>query len=217
VGIADSGIDGAARARVAAAVDVSPSGTIESPSEPRDRCGHGSTIGSLIAAPSVELLDARIFDEVLRTSALRAASAVDWLVKEGARIVNLSIGLREDRDVLRDACARAVASGVLVVAATPARGVAVFPARYPGVVSATGDARCKSGEISWLAGTTADFGACVQSGADAIRGASVGCANVTAAITSWLAANPEADNDEALAALRAKAVYRGPERRVSPT
>jgi len=215
VGIADSGIDGMARANVVAAIDVSPAGTVELPREPRDRCGHGSMIGALIAAPTIELLDARIFDDALRSSAVRAASAIDWLVKERARVINLSIGLREDRDLLRDACARAVASGILVVAAAPARGAAVFPASYPGVVRATGDARCKPGEISVLDGAIADFGACVQSGDDSIRGASVGCANVTAAIARWLATNVLASHAEALAALRASAIYHGPERRVT--
>jgi hypothetical protein len=216
VGIADSGIDGAARGRVVAAVDVSPSGEIEVPSLPRDLCGHGSTIAALIASPTIELLDARIFDRALRTSAVRAAASIDWLVEQHARIINLSIGLREDRVVLREACARAVAGGVLVVASAPARGAPVFPASYPGIVRATGDARCKPGEISWLDGPTADFGGCVRAGDDATRGASVGCANVTAAIAAWLAKNPDAADEDAVEALRRSAKYHGPERHGFP-
>jgi hypothetical protein len=216
VGIADSGIDGGARWRVVEAVDVSPSGAIEAPSVPRDLCGHGTAIAALIASPTIDLLDARIFDRALRTSAVRAAAAIDWLVEQRVGVINLSIGLREDRDVLRDACARAVASGVLVVASAPARGAPVFPASYPGIVRATGDARCKPGEISWLDGPTADFGGCVRADDDAIRGASVGCANVTAAIAAWLARNPHSVNEDALEALRRSAKYQGAERHGFP-
>jgi hypothetical protein len=185
---------------------VLPSGTIEPPRSPRDHCGHGTRIAQLIAAaPGVELIDARIFDESLRSSAVRAAAAIDWLIVQRARLINLSFGLELDRDVLRAACARAVERGVLIV---------VFPSSYPGIVRATGDARCNPGEISWLAGPLADFGGCVRTVDDSFRGASVGCANVSAAIAAWLTANPHGTNDEALAALRERAEYRGPERRI---
>jgi len=209
VGIADSGIEG----HVTGAVDVSLTGSLEPPRTPRDRCGHGSKLAALIAAPHVELLDARIFDDELRTSALRVAAAIDWLIERRARVINLSIGLREDREVLRDACARAVATGVLVVAAAPARGAPVFPSSYPGVVRATGDARCKPGEVSWLEEARAEFGGCVHNADDTLRGASVGCANVTAALAALLANHPHFSNEDALAALRAVSVYRGAERR----
>ncbi|MFM7274424.1 MAG: S8 family serine peptidase, partial [Gammaproteobacteria bacterium] len=184
------------------------------PAEPRDPAGHGSRIAAIVAEDGgVELLDARIFGAGLRTDAARAAAAIDWLVAEGARILNLSLGLREDREVLRDACARAVAAGALLVASSPARGGKVFPAAYPGVLRATGDARCAPGEISWLGSTQADAGGHVRSLDGEVAGASMGCARVTAALARWLGAHPGASNADAITALRVQARYIGPERR----
>lgn len=213
VGIADSGIAGAASSNVRARCDFSPPGD-PFPAEPRDPAGHGSRIAAIVAEiGGVELLDARIFGAGLRTDAARTAAAIDWLVEGGIRILNLSLGLREDRDVLREACVRAIASGALLVASAPARGAAVFPAAYPGVLRATGDARCAPGEISWLGSAQADVGGHVRSLDGVIAGASMGCARVTAALARWLSANPGASNAEAIAALRTQARYIGPERR----
>lgn len=66
-----------------------------------------------------------------------------------------------DRSVLRAAIARAIDSGIVVVAAMPARGEPAYPAAYPPVIGGTGDARCGLGEISVLvvrltAGTPAE-------------------------------------------------------------
>jgi subtilisin family serine protease len=213
VGIADSGIAGAASAHVCAHGDFHPPGE-PFPAEPRDPAGHGSRIAAIVAeAGGVVLLDARIFGANLRTDAMCAAAAIDWLVAQGARIVNLSFGLREDRMVLREACLRATAAGVLLIASSPARGEPVFPAAYPDVLRATGDARCARGEISWLGSAQADVGAHVRSLDVEIAGASMGCAHVCAALAAWFRAHPEGSNAEAVAALRVGARYQGIERR----
>lgn len=219
VGIVDSGIHGAGRARVVASADFTCAGQRVEPATgtvPRDLCGHGSRIGAIIAASKgVELLDARIFRDSLFASAAQAAAAIDWLVDQRVRLINLSFGLREDRLALRAACARAHENGIIVLASAPARGEAVFPAGYPGVIRATGDARCSSAEISRLGTPQADFGGCVRDRDGAIAGASVGCANVSAAFAAWFVKHPHATRDEALAALSVQAAYRGPERRRS--
>lgn len=213
VGIADSGIAGAASTHVRSRRDFSLPGE-PFPAEPRDPAGHGSRIAAIVAgAGGVELLDARIFDARLRTDARAAAAAIDWLLESGARLINLSFGLREDRAVLREACARAAAAGVLLVASSPARGQPVFPAAYPEVLRATGDARCARGEISWLGSAQADVGAHVRSLDGEVAGASMGCAHACAALAAWFCAHPQGSNAEAIAALRAGARYRGIERR----
>jgi hypothetical protein len=218
VGIVDSGIDGPARARVAGAAEFPPAATTRdaqpSGDGPRDLCGHGSRVGAIVAAtPRVVLFDARVFFDTLLTSAAQAAAAIDWLLECRVRLINLSFGLREDRAVLREACARAVDGGVLLVAASPARGAAVFPSAYPGVLRATGDARCAPGEISWLDTAQADFGAHPRSADGLLAGASAGCAGVSAALAALLASAPSQDNPALLAALRGQARYTGPERR----
>src|SRR5581483_9541851 len=136
-------------------------------------------------------------------------------VAAGARVVNLSFGLRADRDVLRGACARAVAAGVLLVAATPARGAPVFPASYPGVVRVSGDTRCGAGEVSDLAGDPADLGAAPggEGGTGVAGGASFACARVSGMLAAVLAGEPGLGPAAALARLRARAAWRGRERR----
>ena len=217
VGIADSGVDGVAATHVIARkdfVDHATSGSLEDTS--RDLAGHGSALAAVIAATGeVELLDARIFDASLRTSAVRAAAAIDWLVEQGARIINLSFGLHEDRCALREACARAIEAGVLIVASAPARGAPVFPAAYPGVLRATGDARCADEEISWLGSAQADAGGMPRTPCGRVAGASAGCAHVCAALTRLMTRQPEAGRVALAEELRRSARYNGPERRHS--
>ncbi|MCB1719781.1 MAG: peptidase S8 and S53 subtilisin kexin sedolisin, partial [Candidatus Competibacteraceae bacterium] len=131
-------------------------------------------------------------------------------------IVNMSFGLRQNRAVLRQACATAIAAGLILVAAAPARGQAVYPSAYPGVLRVTGDARCALQEFSHLASEQADFGACPRSYAQPEHGAPVGGASfavphVSAALARYLAAGGKAsDYYQHLTEL---AVYHGPERR----
>jgi subtilisin family serine protease len=176
----------------------------------RGALGHGPALAdALLAGARTELVVARVFFGSLATSATQLAAALDWAMEQGVALANVSAGLRDDREVLKAAVERTQSRGVLVVAASPARGERVFPAAYPGVVRATGDARCAPGEWSWLASAQADFGAHVRAGA--VQGASAGCANLSARLAALLAdgATPE----QALAALRERARYVGPERR----
>jgi len=154
-----------------------------------------------------------VFDRRGVASPAAAAAGIRWLVAEGARLINLSFGLTQDRAVLAEACAAAVRAGVLLVAATPAMGPRVFPAAYPGMVRATGDGRCRHDEISALDGDRADFGANPRLAAhDRASGASVAAARVTAALSRLLAAEPGLDNGEMLRRLAAAAAHRGPQR-----
>jgi hypothetical protein len=171
---------------------------------------HGPALADvLLAEPRVALIVARVFDARLATTAAQLAAALDFAAEQRAALASVSAGLREDREVLRSAIARARARGVLIVAAAPARGAPVFPAAYAGVVRATGDARCAPGEHSWLATAQADFGAHVRAGD--VQGASAGCARVAAKLAALLAGG--ATPERALADLRATARYVGPERR----
>jgi len=182
----------------------------------RDKLGHGTALTNILctASLSIKLLATKVFFDRLLCSPEQIAAALDWQVTQGARLVNMSFGLRIDRPVLADACARAIAAGVILVAASPARGESVYPASYPGVIRATGDARCQPGEISYLHSAQADFGGFVRSEHSQIAGASVGCAYVTRAITPILYEQPEAQCGDVLKALIAEAKYCGIERKV---
>lgn len=181
-----------------------------------DVLGHGSAVIQAIAsrAPQARFSVAQVFDSRGVTSPLQIAAALHWLGEQGVRLVNLSLGVRQDRPILREAVADLLDAGVLVCASSPARGEPVFPAAYPGVIRVTGDARCAEGEWSWLDSPFADFGAAVKVGGQA--GASLGCAAFCGHLAALLAESPDASNDELLGLVREHATYKGIERKVGP-
>ncbi len=217
VGLIDSGVAGLAPERVAASRGfvAGPDGEVTQTAVLDDQLGHGSTLADILlqGAPGCQLVNAQVFGRQLSCSAAQVAAALDWLVEQRVHLVNMSFGLREDREVLRLACERAQAEGVILVAAAPARGAPVYPASYPGVIRATGDARCAPGDISFLDTPQADFGAHVQSAASGIAGASVGCARVSARAARFLAESAAASRVQLRDWLAGQASYRGPERR----
>ncbi len=154
--IIDSGIgaqlDAAVLARVA--LRLTEDGHVACVAESAvDGGGHGTAVASLVVAraPHCSLLSAQVFFSTQPSAARVVASAIDWCVAQGARVVNLSLGLHDDRRSLRDSCFGAVAQGVLLVASHPARGAPVYPALYPGVLAVNGDARCGEDDCSRIA------------------------------------------------------------------
>lgn len=211
VGVVDSGWPPALQDRVLAARSFVAGG------DAQDRLGHGTrTLQAIDAlAPDARFVVAQVFGDALRTDMGTVARAVDWLVGEGAALINLSLGVRRDYPALRAACERAVASGCLLVASTPARGEPVFPAAYPGAIRAMGDARCAPGQHSALLLPHADFGACVlpPDGDRAHAGASLGCAHLSGRVAALLAGGVAQDRAAVWQALVDSAAFHGPERR----
>lgn len=235
IGIVDSGIDlndgpgengngkdGAGGAPVPvparAAFVLDGNGVVEAPPHP-DRVGHGSAVAGIVRAlaPDSVLLDAQVFADAPVTNAAVAAAGLRWAVGQGARLVTMSFGLPADRAVLRDAVAEALAAGILLVAASPARGGPVWPAAYPGVIAATGDARCAPGEISVLPGA---FGACPRpmgaAGEPGERPRAGGASLSVAHLAGLLAAAGIADPAAARTHLERIARWHGRERRTGP-
>jgi len=178
-----------------------------------DQLGHGSAVLARLQEPAgqVPVLVAQVFTEQGSTSALQVAAALLWLAEQGATLINLSLGLQQDRPVLRQACAEVQTAGVLLCASSPAQGSAVYPAAYPGVIRITGDARCAPGQWSWLNSPQADFGGYV--GERNMAGASLGCAAVAGRIAALLLQQPGLDREQVLNWLQTHAAFLGPERR----
>ena len=214
VGVVDSGWPLALQDRVLAARSFVAGG-----GDAMDRIGHGTRTLQAMAAlsPKARFVVAQVFGDALRTDMGTVARAVDWLVDEGVALINLSLGVQQDHAPLRAACERAVASGCLLVASTPARGEPVFPAAYPGAIRAMGDARCAPGQHSALLLPHADFGACVlpPDGDRANAGASLGCAHLSGRVAALLASGVAPTRDAVWQALVDSAAFHGPERRTS--
>lgn len=214
VGVIDSGCSPAqAHALAAARRFWLADGLLHDGKPEPDRLGHGSAVVACLQeqAGQVPLLLAQVFTGQASTSALQVAGALLWLAEQGATLVNLSLGLHQDRPVLRQACAEVQAAGVLLCASSPAQGAPVYPAAYPGVVRMTGDARCAPGQWSWLNSAQADFGGYV--GERSMAGASLGCAAMTGRIAALLQQQPGLGREQVLAWLQAHAAFVDPERR----
>lgn len=179
--------------------------------------GHGSAMAAIIAglAGQVSLYDARVFPPRGPATPASLAEALDWLAERDVELVNISLGLRDDREILRLACARALERGMLLVAAAPARGATVYPAAYAGVLRVTGDARCAPGEYTWLDSAQAMIGACVGDlthvPGNSGGGASCAVAHVTGELARLRSAGIAAAG--LLEELRQRCAYFGPERR----
>ncbi|MDB6176260.1 subtilisin [Paracoccus sp. Z330] len=185
-----------------------------------DRLGHGTAVAGIIrrACPPVQIRHAQVFDERPVTSALRVAAALDWLqgLPEADRphLVCLSLGLRADRAVLREACARLTANGMVLVAAHPAQGEACFPAAYPRVLAATGDARCGWDDLSMPRPDV--IGAWCNSpehGQVGMGGASIGAARIVGHLAVMMARQGTLAPVQAFRALADRCLILGPERR----
>ena|SRR5579871_4084134 len=177
-----------------------------------DPIGHGTRVARIIdSASSCEFLVAQVIDASRRTTPAAVAAAIRWAVEGRAQLIHLSLGLHEDRTVLADAVAQALAAGCILVASSPARGDRTYPAAYPGVVRATGDARCAVGEISVLQSAQADFGAAPALPGEAAAGASIGAAHLSAFMCRHL--TPGLDAETVRKRLASLARYHGPERR----
>ncbi|MBT8764976.1 subtilisin-like serine protease QhpE [Metapseudomonas boanensis] len=215
VGIIDSGYAPSQANQVLAARRfwLSEDGLADGEALP-DALGHGSAILDTLTrqAGPLELYVAQVFGDRWQTSPLQIAGALHWLIEQDVALVNLSLGLRNDRPVLREACALAQVAGILLCASSPAQGEPVYPASYPGVIRVTGDARCAAGQWSWLNSPQADFGAPVAA-VNGVAGASVGCAALCGMIAGNLQRHPGAGRDAVLAWLRDGAAFVGPERR----
>lgn len=206
VGLLDSGVAAALSAHLRASRAF-----VDAPApDPR---GHGSAIARIVLhhVPYAPLLDARVFAERQRATPEAVAAGLDWLREEGARVVNMSFGLRHDRAVLRQAVAAARAAGMILIASVPARGGTVYPGGYPGVIRVSGDARCAPGEISALSGAPADYGACPQDVDGRYGGASFAAAHLTGVLARHLS---ETDRDPR-ALLDRLARFHGRERRLA--
>jgi subtilisin family serine protease len=107
-------------------------------SDCHDENGHGTDIAAAViqVAPDVTLQAVKIMDERLRTSADLMAAGIETAFRNGAQIINLSLGTPNMGKalLLRDCCSLAVESGSVVLAAAHPKGERAYPADLPETV-----------------------------------------------------------------------------------
>lgn len=180
-----------------------------------DQLEHGSNVIDALLSQTdhADLHVAQVFTERFVTTPVQVAAAIEWLLEQSVQLINLSLGLSADRQVLRQAIDKAQQQGVIIVASTPSHGAPVFPAAYDGVLRATGDARCQKGQVSWLDCAYADVGGCVETVAGERAGASIANGYISGALVNHLAAAGDTDWDSVCRFLQRDATYQGVERR----
>jgi subtilisin family serine protease len=111
-----------------------------------DENGHGTEIAAAIhaLAPDAKLLAVKIMGARLRTSAELMAAGIETSAKNGARVINLSLGTPNMGKalLLRDCCANAVEAGSVVLAAAHPRGEQAYPADLPETVGVAAHPDC---------------------------------------------------------------------------
>jgi len=201
-----------------------------------DVVGHGTTVASLIAgrgeqtavglAPNATILPVRVLDDQNRyQSATTVAEGVVWAVREGAQVINLSLGGEGHSASLQEALEIAMANDVVVVACTgnidDEDDIQVwYPAREPGVVAVAGLVWSGSGPAGWpasltgpetvLAAPSVVTGAEAGGGYRAVQGTSFSSALVAATAALVRARWPELPAADVVNRLLATAEDHGP-------
>lgn len=144
VAVIDSGIDAAhpdLRAPVARSVEVrmGPTGPVVVEAPPVDAAGHGTACADIIGrlAPECQLWNVRALGPDCKGSSHALLAALEWAIAEGADVINLSLGTRDQRlsDPLRARIDAAYRKSLLVVAAANnVPGVHSYPAIFSSLV-----------------------------------------------------------------------------------
>jgi hypothetical protein len=115
-----------------------------------DRLGHGTAVTAVIRekAPDAEVFAVKIFHESLAARIGPLMQAIEWSVRNGMDLINLSLGTSnaEHEDALRDVVARATARHCRVVAAGEDAGVRWLPGAIEGVIAVKLDWDCPRDE-----------------------------------------------------------------------
>jgi len=141
VAIIDSGI-AAGMDGLFSEAQVTRAGSREASAPPEEGVGHGTAMAAIIggqldgAAPGATLIDLPVLSETGEGSAFDVAEAVLEATRQGADIINLSLGAYVNDPTLESAIAAAEQAGVTVVAASGNDGFdqVAYPAAYESVV-----------------------------------------------------------------------------------
>jgi serine protease len=133
---------------------------IDDPLVPAGGSTHGTATASVImsgfaqngvhgVAPGAKLIPIRVDDDVVHWRWGRVRKAIEWATAKDVDVISMSLGGPIDGESLHQAIRRAVARGIIVIAAAGnVWPFVVYPAKYPEVlgVAATNSSRRKWGD-----------------------------------------------------------------------
>lgn len=128
--------------------DSSPGCTNVSNGFVADDIGHGTFVAGVIGAAAnntgivgvarnVRIMAVKVLDCRGAGDSVSTALGITYAARNGARVINLSLGGIEDSQLVTDAIQDAISRGVTVIAASgnDSAGRVAFPARVPGVLA----------------------------------------------------------------------------------
>jgi subtilisin family serine protease len=234
VAIVDSGVDSMdprlAGVRVSGwNIQLGATGHAMIGAEHGDVHGHGTDMAAAVAsvAPDVEIISVRIMDSSLRTTADLMAAGIETAFRNGAQVINLSMGTPNMGKalLLRDTIALAGESGASVLAAAHPKGERAYPADLPETVGVASHPECGRGRLFFFDsgqfaaaewGSLSDkfltygYGPSQDIGAR-YCGPEVATAYVTGALACLAQALPRATPEQLRQALAARALRPAPE------
>ncbi|CAN5245294.1 hypothetical protein BH10PSE12_BH10PSE12_04290 [soil metagenome] len=133
--------------RLCAGVAISADGTVMDGAEATlDGLGHGTAVTAAIQekAQAALCIPVRVFRESLRTTAAALVAAIDWSIGQQVDVINLSLGTVNPahRPVFEAVAERALAAGVVLVAAREANDILCYPGSLPQPLSVGLDWEC---------------------------------------------------------------------------
>jgi subtilisin len=144
VAVVDSGVEGshpAVGGRLTGSVRVELEGeeTLIVDDEPTDAVGHGTACAGIIhgLAPAATLLSVRVLGADNRGKGLAFAAGLEWAIRNGASIINLSLSSRSESmfATLHDLADQAYFANALLICAANNVAVASYPSLFASVVS----------------------------------------------------------------------------------
>jgi thermitase len=133
--------------------DISPKvvarANFSNASTSQDNYGHGTHVAGIVAAtanngagvasvcPNCRILDAKVLNDSGMSSNSSVANGIDWAVRNGAKVINLSLGSTSKTQSMEIAINNAWNRGVVVVAAAGNNNSTTrfYPAAYPNVIA----------------------------------------------------------------------------------
>lgn len=174
----------------------------------------GNSGGIWGVAPECTFIIGKVLGDNGSGSSAGIAAGIDWAVAQGADVISMSLGSDSPSPTIEAACNRAVAAGVIVIAAAGNAGPGENTIGYPG-----GNAACVAvaatdsndnvanfssrGAAVFIAGPGVQVRSCYPGSRYAtMSGTSMACPHLAGCAALWISSHPTTAKGERLAAFR---------------